>query len=89
MAFHRHIYALSGNPLIGEAAAPHWRHIQRVMALSAVADMVHIWDEHEAILAAIRRGDAEGAERLARAHAEANAQSLAAAIEGSAEPDPS
>ena len=84
MAFHRLVYELSGNPLIGEAAAPHWRHIRRVMALSAAADMEHVWDEHEAILAAIAAGRAEQAERLARLHAEANAQSLAAALEKAA-----
>lgn len=89
MAFHRLVYALSGNPLIGEAAAPHWRHIQRIMALSAAYEMTHVWDEHEAVVEAIVRGDAERAERLARAHAEANAKSLVAVIEAAAERDPS
>ena len=84
MAFHRLIYALSGNPLIGEAAAPHWGHIQRVMALSAASHMEHVWDEHAAILAAIAAGRADEAERLARRHTEANAQSLAAALEAAA-----
>ena len=84
MAFHQLVYELSGNPLIGEAAGAHWSHIQRVMALSAASDMEHVWNEHEAILAAIAGGRAEHAERLARLHAEANAQSLAAALEAAA-----
>jgi len=84
LAFHQLVYALSGNALIGEAAAPHWRQIRRVMALSAASNMEHVWDEHEAILAAIVAGRADVAERLARRHAEANAASLARALEASA-----
>lgn len=84
MAFHQLVYALSGNALIGEAAAPHWRQIRRVMALSAASNMEHVWDEHEAILAAVVAGRGEEAERLARRHAEANASSLAQALETAA-----
>ena len=70
--FHNLIYSASGNPLIGESAAHHWRHIRRAMGVvlqqAGVRDTV--WDEHEAILKAINRGDAERAERLARRHGE-------------------
>jgi DNA-binding FadR family transcriptional regulator len=31
MAFHEAIYAASGNPLIGQTALQHWRHLRRVM----------------------------------------------------------
>ncbi len=31
IAFHSAIYDASGNPLIGESARPHWRHLRRVM----------------------------------------------------------
>ncbi len=68
--FHNLIYAASGNPLIAQSADHHWRHIRRAMGVvlqqAGVRDAV--WDEHEAILKAINRGDAERAERLARRH---------------------
>ena len=72
MRFHNLIYSASGNPLIAESASHHWRHIRRAMGVvlqqAGVRDTV--WDEHEAILKAINRGDANRAERLARRHGE-------------------
>ncbi|MEO8156527.1 MAG: GntR family transcriptional regulator [Betaproteobacteria bacterium] len=72
MRFHNLIYNASGNPLIAESASHHWRHIRRAMGVvlqqAGVRDTV--WDEHEAILKAINRGDADRAERLARRHGE-------------------
>ena len=72
MHFHNLIYRASGNPLIAESASHHWRHICRAMGVvlqqAGVRDTV--WDEHEAILQAINRGDADRAERLARTHGE-------------------
>ena len=77
--FHRFLYELSGNPLIAESAALHWQHIRRIMGavLRSETALDHIWDEHEAILAAIAAGDAAAAERRARAHAEDAARLLA------------
>ncbi len=40
---------------------------------------VEIWDQHEAIVEAIARGDAEAASRLAEAHVERAAERLTAA----------
>ena len=72
MRFHNLIYRASGNPLIAESASHHWRHIRRAMGVvlqqAGVRDTV--WDEHEAILKAINRGDADRAERIARRHGE-------------------
>ena len=72
MRFHNLIYSASGNPLIAESASHHWRHIRRAMGVvlqqAGVRDTV--WDEHEAILKAINRGDADRAERLSRRHGE-------------------
>ena len=72
MRFHNLIYSASGNSLIAESASHHWRHIRRAMGVvlqqAGVRDTV--WDEHEAILKAINRGDAQRAERLARQHGE-------------------
>ena len=73
IAFHQAIYAASGNPLIAESAGRHWRHIRRASGamLQLVGARATIWDEHEAILQAIERGDAARAERLARGHCDA------------------
>lgn len=83
MRFHEMIYAASGNPLISETVAHHWRHIRRAMGavLQEAGVRGTVWDEHEAILAAINRGEADRAEQLARAHAEAAGRYLAGEIE--------
>jgi DNA-binding GntR family transcriptional regulator len=72
MRFHNLIYSASGNPLIAETANHHWQHIRRAMGAVLQEARVRdsVWDEHEAILKAIGRGDAERAERLARGHGE-------------------
>lgn len=72
IAFHQAIYAASSNPLIAESANRHWRHIRRASGamLQITGARASIWDEHEAILQAIARGDAARAERLARDHCE-------------------
>lgn len=78
VAFHNSIYAASGNPLIAESARRHWAHIRRVMGavLRTAGARASVWDEHAAILEAIRRGDARGAERLSREHAEVAGRAL-------------
>jgi DNA-binding GntR family transcriptional regulator len=82
MRFHEAIYAASGNPLIAESAGRHWHHIARAMGafLGRSGARAPVWDEHEAILAAINRGDVEQAEALARGHCEAAGASLAAQV---------
>ncbi|MFN0039741.1 MAG: GntR family transcriptional regulator [Burkholderiales bacterium] len=72
LKFHNLVYAASGNALISETANHHWRHIRRAAGgvLQEAGVRETIWDEHEAILKAINRGDAERAERLARKHGE-------------------
>jgi DNA-binding GntR family transcriptional regulator len=56
--------------------AVHWSATQRVMGEVLLKDEEprDIWDQHEAIMEAIARGDAEGAEALARQHIEGAAQ---------------
>jgi DNA-binding GntR family transcriptional regulator len=70
--FHRFLYELSGNPVIGATAAPHWHHIRRVMGsyLRRYPARDSIWDEHQAILDAVIVGDAAKAEAAARHHAD-------------------
>jgi DNA-binding GntR family transcriptional regulator len=82
MTFHHLIYAASGNPLIAETANHHWHHIRRAMGavLQTAGVRRVVWDEHEAILQAINRGDAHRAERLARGHAERAGHNLVAQL---------
>lgn len=82
LLFHQSIYEKSGNDMIYEAAKHHWRHIRRAMGavLTSLGDEINVWDEHEKILRAIDRRDAEAAERLARTHAEEAGESLARAL---------
>ena len=61
IAFHNAIYDASGNPLIAQSAQLHWVQLRRVMGavLRQSRQREAIWDEHEAIAAAIAGGDAE------------------------------
>lgn len=70
MKFHEFIYALSGNPLIGPLLETHLTYTQRVMGEVLIRDEKprDIWDQHEAILKAIVKGDGDRAESLVRAH---------------------
>ncbi len=88
MRFHLFLHELSGNPLIAETAALHWRHIRRVMGgyLRRYRARQSIWDEHAAILDAVMRGDADAAERAARDHAEAAVANLIRSIEAESVP---
>ncbi|MEY4751027.1 MAG: hypothetical protein RIQ60_3241 [Pseudomonadota bacterium] len=67
--FHELLYALSGNTLVAPALATHLTYTQRVMGGVLGGDNekpTDIWDQHEAILAAICAGDGDRAEALAR-----------------------
>ncbi len=70
MKFHEFLYGLSGNPLIAPALEMHLTYTQRVMGEVLVRDEKprDIWDQHEAILKAVARGEGERAEALARSH---------------------
>ena len=70
--FHRGLATLSGNPAIEEMTAPLWPHLMRSMAfiLDAPAYRAQVWREHAAILVHVLAGEADAAERAARAHAD-------------------
>ena len=82
MAFHDAIYTASGNPLIGQSALQHWRHLRRVMGavLREERQREAVWDEHEAIAKAIATGDAAGAVRLIEQHSQHAGGNLAAQL---------
>jgi DNA-binding GntR family transcriptional regulator len=70
MRFHEFLYEISGNGLIKETMQPYWAHLRRLMGEVLLKDETprQIWDEHDAILQAVSRGDADDAEELARRH---------------------
>lgn len=82
VAFHATLYEISGNPMLFDAAAPIWRQVRRVMV--AVLERSHtaatVWAEHAAIADAVKRGDPDAAENLAKAHATHAADRLIAAM---------
>jgi DNA-binding GntR family transcriptional regulator len=70
IAFHRAVYAASGNPLIAPSAEAHWVQLRRVMGavLQQTPQREALWDEHEAIAEAIASGQAARASRLIAHH---------------------
>lgn len=72
MAFHGLLYEASRNPLLVQTATIHLHHTRRLMTtyLQQGVSLRNVWAEHQAILAAVVKGDARLAERLAREHAD-------------------
>ncbi len=70
MRFHEFLYGLSGNPLVAPALETHLTYTQRVMGEVLIRDEKprDIWNQHEAILKAVAKGDGDRAEALVRAH---------------------
>lgn len=70
LKLHDFIYALSENPLIAPTMEAQWTNTQRVMGEVLMRDELprDIWDQHEALLAAVMAGDGATAEALARHH---------------------
>jgi DNA-binding GntR family transcriptional regulator len=77
-AFHKAIYAASGNPFIIETAMLHWIHLRRVMGavLQRSTSRSGIWDEHAAIANAINDGNADLAASLSERHADVARKAL-------------
>lgn len=70
MKFHEFLCEISGNRLIKDTMQPYWVHLRRLMGEVLTRDETprRIWDQHEAILQAVVRGNADKAEALAQAH---------------------
>jgi DNA-binding GntR family transcriptional regulator len=69
--FHTALARASGNDLLAETMAPHWPKFRRIMAevlREGEQASRRVWDEHEAILKTVRKGDADRAEKLCREH---------------------
>lgn len=68
--FHDFIYELSQNRLIAPTMQAQWTSTQRVMGQVLMRDEKprDIWDQHEAMLAAVAKAHADTAEALARQH---------------------
>ena len=79
LAFHDAIYRASGNALLAQAAAPHWRHLRRVMGavLQQSSQRRAVWDEHQAIADAIAAGQEDHAAALIAQHSEQAGEHLA------------
>lgn len=79
---HSLIYELAGNPVISQVAEPVWRFLRRVMAdvLRHAEPVEAIWAQHRAMIDAIRSGDPDAAERLAREHIDIATTSLSEAV---------
>lgn len=84
MKFHAFLYGLSGNPLISPALETHLTYTQRVMGEVLISDEKprDIWDQHEAILKAVAKGDGDRAEALVRAHLTQAASFMVARLRG-------
>jgi DNA-binding GntR family transcriptional regulator len=81
--FHRLMIALAGNRLIVETAQSLWdrAHRARMVTLRLRPRPVNSTREHNAIVEAIRAGDATEAARLHRAHRERGSRELLALLE--------
>lgn len=68
--WHTYIYELSGNPIIKETMALHWRNLRRGMSqvLRRPGASVPVWAEHEAIFDKMADGKAAEASELMRRH---------------------
>jgi DNA-binding GntR family transcriptional regulator len=85
--FHRTVVEASGNPLLAESAGVMWRNVQRVMGevLLQGGEPAWVWEDHAAILDAIRARDADTAEELAHRHARHGEQLILGAMDEAAQ----
>ena len=77
-AFHHLIYEAADNPLFATSARIHWQYLRRAMGevLRHVESPQNIWQQHEAILAAVVAGNSATAEKLALDHANSASKRL-------------
>ena len=73
IAFHVGLYEAANNRVLIDVMRDQWNHIRRVMAmvLSETSYRARVWDEHAAILQAIRSGKPRRARAVAAHHTRA------------------
>jgi DNA-binding GntR family transcriptional regulator len=78
MAFHKTLYAVSGNPYIEQTLGELWYHLRRAMGMVLAQQEVRsgLWEEHAEIVAAIVDRQPKQAAKIARNHANMAAQTL-------------
>lgn len=83
MAFHSFIYELSCNSLIVETMRLNWHHLRRAMGevLRLPGLAKRVWDEHEAILETMIRGEAVSATSLMQDHVVTAYEDVRAALQ--------
>jgi DNA-binding GntR family transcriptional regulator len=71
LLFHQFIYQAANNAVLDQTARLHWHHTRRVMStyLQMPTSFKTIWNEHQAILEAVIKGQARLAEKLSKQHA--------------------
>jgi DNA-binding GntR family transcriptional regulator len=84
LKFHWLVYEMSGNPLIGITAEPHWHYLRRVMnaVLREARRGPVVWHEHLQILDLLVAGDIEGSLRMAERHARGAQDAFIAVLPG-------
>ena len=87
MSFHTSLYEATGNRVIVEVMRGQWSHIRRVMAmvLGRAAYRQRVWDEHEAIVKAIRARRESAARSAVCGHIQGAKEMLLSLFDG-AEP---
>lgn len=83
MEFHSLIYECSGNPLIANAAEPHWNFLRRVMtSILLHADRGEtVWKEHGLILQQFLTGQAQAVQETVASHILGAQEALIKAIQ--------
>jgi DNA-binding GntR family transcriptional regulator len=91
IAFHRALYAASGNAYLPRAAETHWAHLRRAMGAVLQHGPLRrpVWDEHEAIARAVAAGDADTAAAAADTHAAQAGRFMAQHLHAATPPPPS
>ena len=90
MSFHANLYEAADNRVIVEVMSGQWAHIRRVMAMVLdQADYRHkVWDEHEAIVRAIRAHRGASASAAAGRHIRAARKMLLSMFDAEASATP-
>lgn len=68
--FHGYVHRLSGNPVLVELMGSLDKRLRWYYSPVAMERAAEAWDEHEALIAALAKGDADRAVEISRSHSE-------------------